>query len=385
MLETLKALGLALLATAIAAIAGVYAETSVLTLLVLLAEPLLWFALGASALYALVEKRWGLAAAALWSLAALAIALRQPVGAVSPPAFAPDVATALVRNCASLAKTPQHPLKVLTWNLGHDSEAAPAIVQSGADLVVLQEVTAEQVQEITAALQEQLLVEFSRDRLARYEARGEEAPPLDPSDPDLVLPSAEGLHMPGLGHEGLGLVISNGEFSRCGDYDRFPVELPAGGDRRAQGALVFATFGRPGSERSYDLVPLLGVDMDRPSGPGELAAWPERIARSAEAIAGFARALDTPNLIVAGDTNTHGTFRSLPRTLKGAGLISAPPRASWPASLHGVPTLPLYQLDRVWYGDGWMARDVRTLRGNGDHLGVLVTLDPSPRATAALR
>ena len=382
-MEVLRTLTLAAVATAASVAVAVHAETHLLSLLVLLLEPLLWFLLGAACLYALVERRWGLALVAGWALTALAVSLRQPVAPVPPPPFAPEAASPVVRNCASLAQKPQGPLSVLTWNISGDVGVAPDIVQSGADLVVLQEATAERVQQVTAAVQEALLVDYSRQRLAFYEEQGLEAPPLDPEDTEIVLPTAEGLHVDTMNGQGLGLIVRNGEFSYCGDQDRWPVELPAAGGRLAHGALVFATFERQGAIRDYDLVPLLGLHMDRPTSPVEMAGWPERLTDNAETIAGFVRALNSSNLIIAGDTNTHGTFRELPGALKGAGLIAVPPRASWPARLLGIPALPLFQLDRVWHGPGWTTRDVRTLRGRGGHLGVLATLDPVQSATAA--
>lgn len=378
------ALALAALATGAAVLVAMYAETRMLSLLVLVLEPFLWFGLGAGCLYALVERRWHLAAVGAWSLAVLVFALRQPAPVVGPPAFAPDAASPVVRNCASLATTPSAPVRVLTWNVGgSDDELAADIVQSEADLIVLQEVTAERVAEVTAAVQERLVTDFARARLAHFEELGEVPPAMTADQADL-LPVAEGLHVPTMGNEGLGLIVRNGEFSYCGDADRFPIPLPAAGDRVARGALVFASLERPDAERGYDLVPLMGVHLDRPGGPGELSGWPQRLKDSAETIAGFARALDTPNLVIAGDTNTHGTFRGFPGSMKGAGLTAVPPRASWPASLMGVPALPLYQLDRVWHGDAWVTSAVRTLRGPGDHLGILATLSPREVATADL-
>ena len=118
MLAALQALGLAVLATAIVVLVALHAETRVLTLVALLLEPFLWFVLGAGTLYALLEKRWVPALVGAWALTALAVALRQPVTPIDPPPFAPAVASPVVRNCASLAKAPQAPLRVLTWNVG---------------------------------------------------------------------------------------------------------------------------------------------------------------------------------------------------------------------------------------------------------------------------
>ncbi len=382
-MEVLRTLALAAVATAACVFVATHAETHLLSLLVLLLEPLIWFLLGAACLYALVERRWAIALVAGWALTALAVSLRQPVQPIPPPPFAPEAASPVVRNCASLAKRPQGSLVVLTWNISDDAEVTPDIVQSGADLVVLQEATAEQVEQVTSAVQEALLVDYSRQRVAYYEDQGLVAPPIDPEDPELLLPTAEGLHVATMGGQGLGLIVRNGEFSYCGDQDRWPVELPAASGRVAHGALVFATFERQGAIREYDLVPLMGLHLDRPASPLEMADWPERLTDSAQTIAGFVRALNSSNLIIAGDTNTHGTFRELPGAMKGAGLIAVPPRASWPARLLGIPALPLYQLDRVWHGTGWTTRDVRTLRGRGAHLGVLATLDPVQSATAA--
>ncbi|MCB9759818.1 MAG: endonuclease/exonuclease/phosphatase family protein [Alphaproteobacteria bacterium] len=357
------ALGVASIALTLAAswMVGQRAEASALTLMILLVEPAIWVALVAVALYGALAGRWTRALAALALLVGVSWNLRRPpVSEV--PQTAPEALTPTVRECASQIAAPRGTVRVATWNTGGQTDPhalARAVAGLRADVIVLQEIRGERLlQQIVDDLQDQLQ---------------EETGPLASVDGDLTDDAVvEGVFSEAMRSNGLGLIVRRGVFGVCGQAERdfWPMDLPAASGRTARATLAFPKVAGVG------YVPVVAAHLDRPARLPELATWPRRIHRSALTLGGLARALDNPALIVLGDTNTHGTFRRFSGVMQGAGLFEVPPRPTWPASLLGVPALPLYPLDRVWHGAAWAPVQLRAVRtaSPSDHLAVVTEL-----------
>ena len=356
--------GLALVAavalTAMAAVAVSGAGDGTLpTLLLLVAEPLIWLILLAAALHAGLSRRYGTGVLALCGLVTLAVALRRPpptLGTVEPSAEASPT----VRHCAAKAEMPPRPLRIATWNAAHTpdrSAAREALLGLDADLLVVQEVDEDFVDAVAGALQ------------ARLSSEGLASASKERHDADEE-PIAEGLFVRAEERWGHGLIVRDGFFGVCGSdqQDAFGISVPTAGDHEALASLAFPMI-------DDTVLPIIAVHLDTPAAD-EVVAWPSLIGGSADRLAGFSAALDAPSLIVLGDTATHGTFRRFHGRIQDVGLLAVPGRATWPTNVAGIPSLPLYQVDRIWHGAAWELQDVQTVRMPSDHMAVIAALAP---------
>ncbi len=359
---TLRALALLAVVGASAmgavAISGA-AEATLPTLLLLVAEPLVWVILVAAALHAGLSRRGGALVVALSALVALGTAVRRP-----PPHLGPTEASAeagpTVRHCVAKAEMPPRALRIATWNAAHHPDraaATEALLSLDADLLVVQEVDEEFVDGIAGALQ---------DRLSR---RAVASAPRGLHDADEE-PIAEGLFVRAEERWGHGLVVRDGFFGVCGaeQKDAFGISVPTAGDHEALASLAFPMI-------DDTVIPVMAVHLDTPA-LKEVGAWPALIGGSAERLSSFVSALNAPSLIVLGDSATHGTFRRFHGRLQDAGLLEVPGRASWPTNVAGIPSLPLYHVDRIWHGAAWELEDVETVRMPSDHMAVVANLAP---------
>ncbi|MCP4809299.1 MAG: endonuclease/exonuclease/phosphatase family protein [Proteobacteria bacterium] len=343
------------------AVAGV-ADRALPTLLLLVAEPLLWIGLVALCIHAALAQRVDPFVLGLSSLLALGLAVRQDRPLEQPPG-APEEASPTVRHCASQSGLPTRPLRVATWNASQHPDrvaAVDAILELDADLVVVQEVDEDFVLDLAARVQDQL----GDGGLAE----GPDGAAATDADAPAV---AEGLFVHAEGTWGHGIVVRDGFFGVCGadQHDAFGISLPTAGDREALASLTFPVIGET-------VLPVVSLHLDRPGALSELGRWPHLLEESSARIAGFADALGAPGLLVVGDTNTHGTFRGFHGRMRDAGLLAVPARATWPGNLAGFPTLPLYQLDRIWHGVAWEFDSVEAIRMPSDHLAVVAELSP---------
>lgn len=349
----------AILALISVAISGA-GEGTLPTLLVLVLEPVLWTLLVASALHAALGRKTGLLVITLSALVALGTALRR-----APPHLGPiessAEATPTVRHCAAKAEMPQRTLRIATWNAAHHpdrSAATEALLELDADLLVLQEVDEDFVNSVAGALQDRL----SSEGLASA-AQGA-------NDADDDEPIAEGLFVRAEERWGHGLIVRDGFFGVCGSeqQDAFGISVPTAGQHEALASLAFPMIDDA-------VIPVVALHLDTPTA-SEISAWPALIGGSADRLAGYVRALDAPSIIMLGDTATHGTFRRFHGRLQDAGLLQVPARATWPTEVAGVPSLPLYQVDRIWHGAAWELSGVETHRMPSDHMAVVADLAP---------
>lgn len=337
-----------------------FGDRTLPSLLVLVLEPLVWVVLVSMTLHGALAQRTEPFVLGLASLVALGLAVRQdrPLQQPPPP---PDEASPSVRHCAGQSGLPERPVRLATWNAGqHPDRAAAteALIALDADVLVVQEV-------------DELFVRQLADRVQDELAAGGLASGPASSTSDARPQVAEGLFVPATDTWGHGVVVRDGFFGVCGagQRDRYELPLPAAEGRHATGSLTFPVLG----DR---VLPVLAVHLDRPGSVAELSDWPALLQESSQRIAGFAAALHTPTLLVVGDTNTHGTFRSFHGRMRDAGLLQVPARATWPGNLAGFPALPLYQLDRVWHGPAWENDDVQAVRMPSDHLAIVAELSP---------
>lgn len=340
-------------------------ESTLPSLLFLLAEPLVWVALAVVALYGLAEGRLLRAVAALGCLLTLGVVIRQ-VPERRTPTSAPDEATPLLRECVAQAGLPAGSVTVASWNTGSQRDAgriAASVAKLHADVVVLQELRGEPLlQEVVSRLENLAMPDH------RVAASEESASPRA----EMI----EGLFIEAMPGSGSAVLVRGGFFGICGDDEQesWSFALPSAGQRRA-----LATLAMPRVE-GVGWVPVLGMHLDRPADPSELAGWGERLVGAGDRVSGFVRALDAPGLVALGDTNAHATFRRFSGAMLGANLAELNVGPTWPALLGGIPSLPLYGIDRVWHGAGWSGGSARTVRLPGSaHLAVVATLQPAAR------
>jgi endonuclease/exonuclease/phosphatase (EEP) superfamily protein YafD len=319
---------------------GLVSDGTTPSLLLLCAEPVIWFGLIASSIWAILERRPGVGVSLIVGLLAMIGAIRLPIDPVPapPPGELAPGAVACRRETTTAG-----PVRLVSWNT-HGLEAslvANALRTLPADAYVLQEVA-------------------GPDAIALV------ARQLD----------AKHLYAATEGDRGMAIVAPTG-FARCGasqSSTAWTLALPTTGERQALAMLAFIRVGPT-------VAPVVGVHLDRPAGPMELVGWADRIQDSAQRIAGWTEAVGLDNTVVIGDTNTHGTFRHFLATMRSAGLSPTPARPTWPASVLGAPTLPLYHLDRAWYGNAWQVRSATSHRLAGsDHLALQVELEPRKAA-----
>jgi len=356
--------GLALMAavatTALGAVAlsGV-GDATLPTLLLLVAEPLVWVGLVSLAIHAGMKGRTATVVLSVTALVALAVSLRRPAPHTGPIASS-DEASPTIRHCAAKAEMPGRALRIATWNAAHHPDrhaAIDAVLELDADLLVIQEVDEDFVDAVAGALQDRLSHEgLASAATGRHDADEE--------------PIAEGLFVRSEERWGHGLVVRDGFFGVCGSdqRDAFGISVPTAGDHEALASLAFPMI-------DDTVIPVVAVHLDTPAFD-EVAAWPSLVGGSAERLASFAKALDAPSLIVLGDTASHGTFRRFHGRIQDAGLLEVPARASWPTVVAGLPSLPLYQTDRVWHGAAWRVDAVETVRMPSDHMAVVADLVP---------
>lgn len=334
-------------------------EANLPALLVMVGEPALWLAMTWLGLHALSHARVLRGMGALVALVAFAVGLRAPsyyaVGAVFS-----EGATPALRVCAAALEAPVGRLRVATLNTGGvaDPHALAAEVRATeADLVVLQELRAPTLARLVEAL---------NATQEGGEPEGDGAAP-DPAS------RSEGLFAEASRGAGMGLLVRGGVFDLCGgaEQDLWTAPLPAAGGRQAQLALAFPRIPELGS------LPVLAMHLDRPARLRELPVWGPNLVGSAARVAGFAELLNNPALVVLGDTGSHATFPVFNGVFRDSGLGAVPPRPTWPAQVLGLPSLPLWSLDRVWAGPTWKLRELRTPRTglHTDHLAVVVELE----------
>ena len=317
-------------------VCGTASDSTILTIALLLFEPLLWLsAVGAAALM-LSRRRVADAAVVLAAGALFSIGARLPSPEVEGSGAAMESLGAFGR-CAD--ERPRRPLRLVSWNVRVHREPAAtarAVRELDADLAVLQEVK-------------------------------------DLDVPGAIAEAWDGdmIHADAMLGWGTAVVVRNGGFVECDGRDHRVIQLPAEGDRRAIAvvAVVNTAAGR---------IPLVTVHTDRPASLGEAARWPELLDLTGRRLAAIVRGIDHPATVLVGDTNTHHTFHRFGGQIRAAGLEPAPLESTWPARLGGMRLLPLYSLDRLWAGPAWSERRLDALRLDppSDHLAIIAELRP---------
>ncbi len=303
---------------------GLLADRTLPSILVLLAEPLAWFALlvTAGAAWVSEPRRLLIVGSALGSLLLSATLVRLPDSLPAPPSPSADVPREVRRAVRDL-DLPVTVVRIATWNAG--GQPASKAPLDGLDLLVAQD-----------------------SRSSSHEPEGGRI---------LFAPTGQ--------DRGLSLVIPEGRFSSLGDrgtWLRFNL---------AAGSAVFTVAELPQGQ-----LPVLALDLDPPQSVRQSIPWPARLQASAEELSAIAHALGSPGLTMLGDTSTHDTFRHALRTLGSTSLSPAPARPTWPARWLGLPAPSLYRPQRAWLGRAWTLKHQHTERWSGSHHALVLDLGP---------
>lgn len=318
------------------------ADAHPLSLLAVLATPLLWLTLAALCLtLALLRRPRALTTTALTGCALL-LPLHLPLFAPASPPGSSHLEL-FFEPCAEHLLTPPPRLRLITWNAhGLDLDDLDDIAHHlrDADILILQETMGQTVAQALADTLDGDALQIGHGwQTERHVARG----------------TPNGF--------GPAIVSVGAPLATCNDARGHMLVLPGIGQRTTRG-LVAVAHGTP----------VFDVHQDRIRRLDELPLWPDMLEQSAQRIAAVASAAG-PFVVVAGDTNTAERFHRYHNTLRAAGLDDATAHVSWPARLGSQPFLPLWALDRVYVGRGWHIDTVDTLRiGRSDHLAVRVVL-----------
>ena len=319
-----------------------FSDSTLPTLILLVLEPLIWVGFAAGTLAFIVQKKWAFTMACFTGWVIFAAGVRWPVSPATPPSGPTATILAGARGCVASADVPSKDLRVVTWNAnGHANTPAASAdaLALNADLLVLQEVEAAFVENLAKTV------------------------------------GGDWVYVELTPKQGVGLVVKDGTFLRgCGfpnNQNYVSFDLPASADRRSEAVLALA-------EVRGGILPILAMQMDVPGTPVELMTWGRRIKHGAARLSHAVQALDASAVVVAGNTNTHGTFRRFESRMSGPDLETAPAKATWPARLFGIRTLPLYHVDRAWFGPHWRLYRVETARlAESNHLALITDLEPT--------
>lgn len=306
------------------AAAGLLADRTLPSMVILMLEPLIWFVLLSLAGAALVvrPRRSLFATGALSGLVLFAGLVRFPDATSHMPPPSDEVPRDLRRIVRAL-DLPAQPVRVATWNAG----GRPAM---------------------DAPLHELDLLVVQDSRSASREPDGGRI---------LFAPTGQ--------DRGMSVVVPRGRFSSLGDrgtWLRF--KLPAG-------EAVFAVAELPSGQ-----LPVLAMDLEGPGSASLSLDWPARLQASAEELSHIAHALGSAGLVMVGDTSTHDTFRYALRTLGSTAMHPVPARPTWPGRWLGLPGPALYRPQRAWVARAWSLDRQHTERWPGSHKALVMELSP---------
>jgi hypothetical protein len=342
------------------------AGTGRLAGLTLLAEPV---AIGVAAyvLLALLVRRWWLCALSATIGTCTAVALLHAPGT---PTALPAVEIPWAHSAAGCIEDDTHgasPLRVISWNAGGatlDDETLQVLVDQRPDLAVLTGLDDGSFLERMAEMLpgESLSFGPEGDQIGLF-VRG-----------DFVRCGEEAGAWPltifGPGH---GPILADYALDHA-DQQQLPDHHAA---RRTSGQLVFAYPRIQG----VGTVPVVAYQLPTRSSRLGSSSWTHAVREGSQALA-ITAALGGPDVVAAGHLGVPPTFQHVLATLRGAGLHDAGGPPTWPSTLHGLPFLPLYRMERVLSGSAWKARSSDTIELPGQHQPLLVQLerveDPGP-------
>jgi len=327
--------------------------------LLLLAEPLL-IGLASYTMLILLSRRWWLSAVSVTIGSATAVALLHAPGAPRPIAELEIPWADQVSACAQQNELPSAPLRVLSWNAtgaALDDAALDLLLEQRPDIAVV------------TGLQDGAFLE----RLAE------------------VLPG-ESLSFGSRGDQ-VGLFV-RGAFIDCGDEaGAWPLTIFGPGQgpiladyaldqddqaqlpddhaaRRTSGQLVFAFPHIQG----VGTVPVVAYQLPTHSSHLGSDTWTHAVRDGSRALAAAA-ALGGPSVVAVGHLGIPPTFQHTLAVLRGAGLHDAGGPPTWPATVRGLPFLPLFRMERVLSGPGWRARSAVAVDMPSAHKPLLVQLE----------
>ena len=324
---------------------GFFAESTSPTLLILDHEPLLWFLFLGSGLGLAIHRRWTIATGMLVGWCIFAIILRLPFVPVSSGLERINVPRS-VQACAVDQEAMSTAVQVTTWSAGPNADAATILesLNPPPDIAIFP---------------------FIGDRAVVEEVAASW--------------NGEAIHIQVQGSQSLGIAVRNGAFLKCrqqetdADSNYWAFRLPSDAEHRAIAALTFVKLHGRGT------APVLALQMEHPRSVRHPTEATRVLHSAGLRLASIIHAIDRSDLIVAGHTDTHGTYRNFLAQVASSGVSQTPGLPTWPGSLANVPTVPLYHSARLWHGSGWLHANSHTQRmtGTAPHLALTSVLQPS--------
>ena len=307
-----------------------------LSLLVVMAEPLL-LAAGA---YGLVLATWNRrplwAGAIAASLVAGGFSLHEAELSAPPLRQGPEWMRQL-RGCTLLAKPTTGPVRLVSWTVDEGeglSEGVDSILDIRPDIVIL---SGTRDRELGAKIQQALNGEVK------------------------FIPDGDGM-----------LAAVRGSFQYCGgENDEWHLDLPA-----KAGGSAGVMVGFP-HVTDVGVVPLMVARMDQPQGVLDWPAWSQRVVDGATQSSAAAQTIGSRKMVLMTSLGAPSTALALSSPLTSAGLASAGIGPNWPAELAGFPFWTQHNVDQIWTGSGWHVQSSKVLAVQGQVRGP-VALDLVP-------
>jgi hypothetical protein len=330
---------LLVLPVAAGAVLGKLSDSTLISSVLLLAEPLIWLAAVHLLLYLLFTRREGIALGFLLSAGIGIMLLHVPIGATTPAAASQGLASDSLpglADCVEPESLSPVPIRALQWTLDPNRELqldAEGISRLQPDLV--------------------LLSGLAQPALADHLAQ---------------LLGGEAIHL--VGDPETSLVI-RGHFMDCGtDHTSWSMR-PDPGDQSL--VLFMADLAEAGP------TPILSVQVGGPHSLGDLEPWHEDLGQARTGVAEVIRALGSEKLVTLGDFAAPRSFRALGAAMEAVGSSEAELPASWPSGLGPVPMPGLHALDRLWFGGAWTHQESRKVRVPSQPRALILT-DLQPRS-----
>ncbi len=335
------------------------AATSSLAGLVLLAEPLT-IGLACYLLLVLLARRWWLSALSLTIGTSTAVALLHAPGT---PSTLPAVEIPWAQSAAEClvgGEEGASDLRVLSWNAQGatlDDETLRILVEQRPDLAVLTSLDDGRfLERLTELLPGESLSFGSRGDQVGLFVRGDF---IDCGEEAGAWP----LTVFAPGH---GPILADYALDHA-DQEQLPDHHAA---RRTSAQLVFAYPRIQG----VGVVPVVAYQLPTDSSRLGSNTWAAAVREGSQALA-ITATLGGPSVVAVGHLGAPPTFQQALADLRGAGLHDAGGPPTWPATLHGLPFLPLYRMERVLSGSAWQARSSETIELPGPHQPLLVLLE----------
>ncbi len=307
----------------VGAAAGYYAEATVLSSGLLLAEPVYWVGMVWIGWALFRARRYATLMGMGLGMMTAVVAIHIPAAPAEPEGIDPAPFVREVRACTRGLALPAEHVRLLQWTVtGDTAELAHTVTDAHPDVAVIYGPLSESMREAVAA------------------GVGGEALSIPGQDAPIHVFAAQ-------------------VFNKCGNNDQWR-------DRPANGADVALVFVAASPTTAFPLL------ITRLPDPGATPDWGEATAGARSALRATIDGMESSLLVTTVSAMAPLAAPRLTRTLLATGLIPVARPLNWPT----WSPLRLHAFDQVWAAKGWIGGTPEALSGGGSRDGVLVELAP---------